>query len=176
MDKKAFAEAYNKARIDDAAESDDVSGDVIVVTLSDGGVLTLYYLEDEEFAVTGSSVEKNYIIEAPELAALYRDEVYPEAKFVKFEADKYAVSSVKDPDAEIDGIPFIKAYNESKLVGKVDDEKSSETLVFICNDGEFTFNMSYYKDDKFIISGSNIRVPYIVESERLAELYEEAVK
>ncbi len=175
IDSEEFVDAYNKAEVKGEADEDDTSKDVIVVTADDGPV-TLYWLKNDKFAVAGSNIENNYIIDAPELYELYNGIIDPTAEFVDFDAVNYTVTAVKNPDADIDGAPFVKAYNDAKFIGIAGEASSNETLVFICNDGEYTFTMSYYKEDMFIISGSEIKVPYIVESARLAELYESTVE
>lgn len=179
IDKDAFAEAYNKAEVEDRAEADDKSGDVIVVSFAGGkNVLTLYYLEDEEFAVTGTAVEKDFIIEAPELARLYKEAVDPSAKFVKIDAESVgSVTFTKNSKSPENASAFIEAYNKAKLVGKVADEKGeNDVIMFVYDDHKTVFTVSYIGKDQFIVSGSLVDLNYVIESEELAKLYNEAVK
>lgn len=173
-----FVEAYNKAEVvGEADEEDKRSKEVIVVVYNDGDDhFTFYYLEDNRFTVTGSLISTAYVIEAPELAKVYNSAVHPDAEFVKIEAEKFNVYCVKKPDVQVDGIPFVKAYNEAEFEGNADGENSGDTLVFSCNDGEYVFAVSYLGEGRFNVSGTKITVPYIISSERLEELYLELVK
>ena len=177
INKDAFVDAYNAAKVKGASNEADMTGNqVIVVPFANGeDVMTIYYLEKNEFWVTGNVLEKDYIIEAPELYEFYKSIVDPDPEFVKLEG-KYEASLVKKPDAEIDTAALAQYYNNAKLTQKAKDEKSAETVVIVCEDGETTFSLSYLGDNLFRVSGSKVKVDYIIESKGLADLYTEAVK
>ena len=177
IDKDEFIEDYSTAKVKGVADADDKTGnDVIVVTLAnDKGVVTIYNLGKNKFCVTGTNVEKDYIMESKELYEFYMNIVDPEPEFVKIEGTA-TVTLVKDLEAKIDTAALVKYYNESELTAKAKDEKSGDTVVIICNDGESTISLSYLGDNLFRVSGSEIRVDYIIKSKDLAKLYTEAVK
>ena len=99
----------------------------------------------------------------------------PQPEFVKIEG-KYEANLVKKPEAKIDTAALVQYYNNSKLTAKAKDEKSSDTIVIICDDGKASFSLSYLGDNLFRVSGSEIKVDYIIKSKGLAKLYTEAVK
>ena len=177
IDKDAFVNAYNAAKVKGAADEDDKTGnDVIAIPLAnDKGVVTIYCIGKNKFAVTGTNIEKPYIIEAKELYEFYMDTVDPQPEFKKLEGT-YEATLVKKPDGEIDTAALAQYYNNSELTAKATDEKSDETIVIVCNDGESTISLSYLGDNLFRVSGSGIKVDYIIKSKGLADLYTEAVK
>ena len=177
IDKDEFIEAYSTAKVKGVAGEDDKTGnDVIVVTLAnDKGVVTIYSLGKNKFCVTGTNVEKDYIMESKELYEFYMNIVDPQPEFVKIEG-KYEASLVKKPEAEIDTAALVQYYNNSKLTAKAKDEKSDDTIVIICDDGKASFSLSYLGDNLFRVSGSEIKVDYIIKSKGLADLYTKAVK
>lgn len=177
VDKDAFIEAYSTAKIKGAAdESDKTGNDVIVVTLAnDKGVVTIYSLGKNKFCVTGTNVKKDYIMESKTLYEFYKDIVDPEPEFVKMEGAS-TVTLVKAPEGKIDTAALVMYYNETKIEKKATDEKSEDTIIVLCNDGEYTVSLSYLGDDLFRVSGSTVKADYIIESAKLAKLYTEAVK
>ncbi len=177
IDKDKFVDAYNAAKVKGASSEVDMTGnDVIVIPFANGNdVMTIYHLGKNEFWVTGNNVDKDYIIEAKELAKLYKDIVDPDPEFVKIEG-KYEANLVKKPEAKIDTAALVKYYNDSKLTAKAKDEKSDDTIVIIVDGGESAFSLTYLGDNLFRVSGSEIKVDYIIESKDLAKLYTEAVK
>ncbi|MBE6587395.1 MAG: hypothetical protein E7647_03155 [Ruminococcaceae bacterium] len=177
VDKTGFVEAFNAAKITGAADEDDKSGnDVIVIPFANGNdVVTLYYLGNDSFAVTGNFIEKSYIIKSSALTDIYNGAVDPQPEFVKIDGS-YEATLVKKPGAEIDTAALVKYYNECEISAKAEDQQSDDTVVITCNDGEYTVSLSYLGDNLFRVSGSEIKVDYIIKSKELANLYTEAVK
>lgn len=177
IDKDEFVKAYSSAEVKGAADEDDKTGnDVIVVSLAnDKGVVTIYCIGKNKFAVTGTNIEKPYIIESKELYEYYMGIVDPQPEFKKIDGTCKA-TLVKNPAADIDTAALVKYYNEAKISAKAKDEKSDDVIVIVCNDGEYTVSLSYLGDNLFRVSGSEIKVDYIIKSKSLAELYTEAVK
>lgn len=178
LDKKEFIDAYNKASVTGACkEEGQHEGEPIVVIFANGkDQMTLYYVKDSKFCVTGSVVEKPYFIEAEELAEYYNSILHPTAEFVKIDADKVeSAFFTAYPDKTPDAGAIVKAYNDAALVGVADKESGNDVILLITDDKK-TLEITYIEEDTFKVSGSMVDVAYIIESASLAELYTEAVK
>lgn len=177
IDKDAFVDAYNAAKVKGASKEVDLTGNqVIVVPFANGeDVMTIYYLTGNKFWVTGNVIAKDYIIEAPELYEMYKNIVDPDPEFVKIEGD-FKATVTKNLEANIDTKALLKHYNDAKICGKVTNEQSSDVIVIVSDDSEAVIILSYIGDNKFTVSGPKVEIPYIIESKGLADLYTEAVK
>lgn len=178
IDKDAFIESYNSATVKSTAKAEDKSAtDVISVSLAGDDIITIYYLGDDKFAVSGSTIEKSYVIDAPELSQLYNDTIDPEAEFVSVNADDIASAAFTAyPDVEADVSAIAEAYNNAKLVGKAADEKGNDTILLLHTNGNDTLTITLIEEDQFLVSGTLVKVDYIIESADLAKLYSEATK
>lgn len=177
-DKDTFAKYYNNAEVISKAKEEDVKGnDVITVTLAGDGVFTLYALDDNRFAVTGSAIEKDYIIKSAELSELYDNAINPTPEFVKVNAEDIASATyVAYPEIEADAAAIVAAYNDAALVKKANDETAGDTIILLYENGKDTLTISSVGEDQFIVSGTVVAMDYIVESADLAALYSEATK
>ncbi|MBQ4066167.1 MAG: hypothetical protein IJD22_00860 [Clostridia bacterium] len=179
IDKNTFIEAYNKAEVVKAASEKDKDSDEVIVVSFAGGKdhFTLYYTKDNRFTVTGSVVETEYVIEAPELSKLYNGIAHPEAKLVAMDEDKVEkVTLTVDTDITVDVKAFTKAYNEAELVGAASTESGNNVILFIYENSEAVFEVTLIKDDQFRVSGTLVEADFIIKSAELARLYSEATK
>ncbi len=178
IDEDTFIECYNSSDIKSKAKEDDKSNtDVITVTIAGNDVFTIYYLGDDKFAVTGSAVKTGYIIDAPELSQFYDDIIDPKAEFVSVNADEIASATYTAyPSVEADCSAIADAYNNAKFIGKADGERVSDTIVLFFENGTDTLTISLIEGDQFLVSGTLVKLDYIIESADLAELYSAATK
>jgi len=178
LDKKTFVDAYNKAKVTGACdEGDKHEGEPIVVVFASGkDHMTLYYVKDNKFCVTGSVVEKPYFIDAPELSEYYNSILHPTAEFVKIDADNVeSAIYTAHPDKKVDVAAVVKAYNDAELNGVAKNEKGNNVILLITKD-KATLEITYIEKNTFKVSGSMVDVAYIIESADLAKLYTEAIK
>ena len=95
VDAKAFADAYNAAKVTGSAkEGYNSDKDVILFVFEDKKNVTLFYLDDSKFAVTGSDIKKAYEVEL-EMTIKGRDDEDDsemEAAVVKIGGKWYLVS------------------------------------------------------------------------------------
>lgn len=178
IDKDTFVEKYNSATVVSKAVEDDKSAtDVIPVTLTGDKVFTLYYLGDNEFAVTGTDVETSYVIDAPELYEYYNSIVDPEAEFVSVSADDISSAVFTAyPDSVADAAAIVEAYGKAEFAGKAGDEKGTDTILLFHTNETDTLILTFIGEDQFLVSGTLVEIDYIVESADLAKLYSEATK
>lgn len=178
IDKDTFVEKYNSATVVSKAKDEDVSTtDVISVTLAGDGVFTIYYLEDNKFSVTGTNVEKSYVIDAPELYEYYNSIIDPKAEFVSVNADEIASGAfTAHPTATADIASIVEAYNNAEFVGNASDEKGNDTILLFHTNGKDTLTITLIEEDQFLVSGTLVEIDYIIKSADLATLYNEATK
>ena len=179
VDAKAFADAYNAAKVTGSAkEGFNSDKDVILFVFEDKKNVTLFYLDDSKFAVTGSDIKKAYEIESADLAKLYTDVIDPAAEMVKMDEAKVSnVSFTLAEDKTADAEEFVKAYNSAEFLGKTDakDKNSTDVMLFSYGDGKDMFSVSYLGDDTFKVEGTLVKVDFKIKSAELAELYNKTV-
>lgn len=179
IDKDEFIDAYNKATVKGKADDDDKKASDVILFFFENNedILTVFYLGEDKFSVTGTAVEEDYIIDAPELADVYNNIINPPAKFVEIDESKIeAVDFVNDREATGDAAAFAKAYNESEFVKKAEGEKSNDVIILTYESSEGVLALQYLGEDQFLVSGSEVEVSFIVKSSDLADLYEDAIK
>lgn len=179
VDAKAFADAYNAAKVTGSAKDGYNSDkDVILFVFEDKKNVTLFYLDDSKFAVTGSDIKKAYEIESADLAKLYTDVIDPAAEMVKMDEAKVSnVSFTLAEDKTADAEEFVKAYNSAEFLCKTDekDKNSTDVMLFSYGDGKDMFSVSYLGDDTFKVEGTLVKVDFKIKSAELAELYNKTV-
>ncbi|MBQ3527297.1 MAG: hypothetical protein IJA52_01915 [Clostridia bacterium] len=178
-DADAFAKAYNSATVTgkskDGYNSDK---DVILFILDDKKTVTLFYLDDGKFAVTGSDIKTAYEIKSDSLAELYMGIIDPEAEMISMDEAKVSdVSFTLDKEATADVKEFVKAYNSAEFIGKTDknDKNSTDVMIFTYGDGKDIFSVSYLGEDEFKVEGTLVKVDFKIRSQALADLYTKAV-
>lgn len=180
VDASKLSELYNNAEVKGSAKEEDykASEDVIVVAYEGGkDYISLHYTGKGKFAVTGSEVEKPYFVKSEELEAFYNDIAHPKAEFVSVDAGKIeAAFFTLNTELEVDAKALAEEYNKAKFVGEAADEKGNNVLLLIHEGGKDILNVTHIEGDTFRVSGSLVRVDFIIESKELAKLFPENVK
>ena len=172
VDKEVFAEYYNSATVKSAAKSDDKDAkEVIVVTLAGDDLFTIFYLGDNEFTVTGSKVSKAYVITSESLAEYYNDIVRPEPELASINVDDIASAAFTNTAAEIDVEAIVDAHNASELIGLANKEPGSDTVILFYENGSDVISITSIGEDKYLVSGTVVKVDYIIKSATLTSIF-----
>ncbi len=180
FDMRELVAAYNEAELVGAAEEDYKSkagNKVIVLTYTDDKTaFTLFYMGGDEFCVGGTDVEVPFTVKSKKLAELYKEALDPTPVFTNIDiALVEDAVLIKYPDAEVDSAAVVEAYNEAKLISNAKGVKSTDDIIVITT-GESAFSITDIGDGRFMVSGSDITVDYIIESDSLAEIFEQYKK
>lgn len=177
FDMRALVAAYNDSAFVGAAEDgykDKAGNKHIVLTYTDEETaFTLFYMGGDEFCVGGTDVDVPFVVKSKKLADIYSEAIDPTPVFAQINAELVTeVVYIKNPDAEVDSEALINAYNEATILSNAKDAESKGEVIVITM-GDVAVSISNLGEGKFMVSGTDIAVSYVIESSDLADIFEQ---